>query len=125
MKYFIKENDWLFKNLPTSYRNNIGWGNGYVAIPKNHFLYGLDYDEIHNIININVHGGLTFSNSYENCKHWKEVTEEYKDCWIIGFDTAHYGDNIYNCSKEYVLSETIKLRDYILNDFKEVNINDK
>lgn len=46
--------------------------NGYVHIPAGHSLRGMDYMEIENI---EVHGGLTFS----------------EDDWL-GFDTAHYGD---------------------------------
>lgn len=38
-----------------------GWGNGYVAIPEGHPCFGKDYDQIYDEYNINVHGGLTFS----------------------------------------------------------------
>jgi hypothetical protein len=34
-----------------------GWGNGYVLIPHNHPFYKKHYDSI----DVNVHGGLTFS----------------------------------------------------------------
>lgn len=46
--------------------------NGYVKIPEGHHWYGLDYDDI----NVDVHGGLTFSNA----AGW------------IGFDCLHSGD---------------------------------
>jgi hypothetical protein len=55
-----------------------GWGNGYVAIPKGHPLYEVDYD---NIENIEINGGLIFG-------------EMVNEMWVIGFDTAHYGDTI-------------------------------
>lgn len=125
MKYFIKENDWLFKGLPDSYRIiSTGWGNGYVAIPPGHFLHGKNYNEIDDIICIDVHGGLTFSAHYDDCKTWKEVTEEYEDYWIIGFDTAHLNDNSIQHNKEYVLAETLKLRNQIKN-FEPVTLEKK
>lgn len=69
-----------------------GWGNGYVIIPKNHPFYGVNY----NIINhfVNVHGGLTYS---EYCKEDSllifNLNREDVGKWVIGFDTAHAGDN--------------------------------
>ena len=39
-----------------------GWGNGYVFIPKEHPLHGVDYNEVYNMYpDLEVHGGLTFS----------------------------------------------------------------
>lgn len=56
----------------------------YVEIPKGHKYYNVDNDEI----NVNCHGGLTYSNSY-----LKSVTgDEPTDRWFIGWDYAHYGD---------------------------------
>lgn len=71
-----------------------GWGNGYVGLPKWHAWYGKHYDDIP----VGVHGGLTFSDLYEE-----------EDLWVIGFDTNHYMDNIQNCSFEYVKKETESL----------------
>lgn len=82
---FVKQITWLIGS-------ETGWGNGYVCLPKGHKYYGFDYDNI----DVEVHGGLTFasdSNSL-NLNDWPEVPQECrKDHWIIGFDTAHYGDN--------------------------------
>lgn len=50
----------------------------YIHLPKGHFLYGVYYDEI----DLNVHGGLTYSS---------EVDNEY----LIGWDYAHHGDLYY------------------------------
>lgn len=56
----------------------------YVEIPKGHKYYNVHNDEI----NVNCHGGLTYSNSY-----LKSVTgDEPTDRWFIGWDYAHYGD---------------------------------
>ena len=77
-----------------------GWGNGYVGVPPNHPWFGKDYNEL----DVDVHGGLTFSNKAAP----KEQPDSY---WWIGFDTCHYQDNKYNCSKEYVEQQTQQLKE--------------
>ena len=39
-----------------------GWGNGYAVIPEGHKFHGKHYDEI----DVNVHGGLTFSSAADD-----------------------------------------------------------
>jgi hypothetical protein len=51
----------------------------YVALPEGNPLCGKDYLELNKFID--VHGGLTFSEYYEDLK-----------AWLIGFDTGHSGD---------------------------------
>jgi|ERR1700722_19801912 len=99
MKHFIKKNTWLTMT-------NCGWGNGYVIIPQGHFLHGKDYDSI----DVEVHGGLTFSEKASDCKDWTDLSEEDKEGWIVGFDTAHLGDTPENCNKEFVERETLYLK---------------
>lgn len=111
MKYFIRE----FYNNTVLY-NNKGWGNGYVIIPKEHALHGKHYDEINDYIN--VHGGLTFSDPASDLLgDWEEVDENDIEGWIIGFDTAHYGDTLEYWTKERVEEETKNLLKQI-EDFK-------
>ena len=83
-----------------------GWGNGYVAIPKGHPCFKMDYDAIHaKYKSLEVHGGLTFSSA----THGKQPTET-KDMWIVGFDTLHYGDDMQRWpTKKSVLIEADKL----------------
>jgi hypothetical protein len=95
---FIIENTWL-----PGMRH--GWGNGYVVIPKGHPMYGKHYDEVP----IDVHGGLTFSGS-ANDFPFPESTDEMKDGWVFGFDTAHYNDNMERWPKEAVERETENLK---------------
>ena len=79
---------------PTPFYSRIygaGVANGYVAIPKGHFLHGMDYDDIHKKYDISVHGGITF------CGHTSQLLEEpiegiNQDDWVFGFDTCHFGD---------------------------------
>lgn len=65
-----------------------GWGNGYVAVPKGHPCYGMDYDNIHSTYDIDVHGGITWSNN-----HIQDQPAETIGMWILGFDTLHFGDD--------------------------------
>lgn len=54
---------------------------GYVAVDKNHALYGVGYDGCGDI---DVHGGLTYSSK----------KGDYGDMWWLGFDCAHVGDKM-------------------------------
>jgi len=97
---FIKENTWLpgMKH---------GWGNGYVVIFKGHPMYGKHYGEVP----VDVHGGLTFSESVNSViGNFPELTEEMKDGWVFGFDTAHYNDSMERWPKEAVERETENLK---------------
>lgn len=55
----------------------------YVQIPFIHPYYGKSYEDI----DIDVHGGLTYSEDYLNLENEKII-----NCWFIGWDYAHYGD---------------------------------
>lgn len=104
----------LIKGYESLY--DTGWGNGYIAIPKsiNSFWFGDTYD----YIPIEVHGGLSYSRSSNEHDFGLPWTEEH---WLIGFDTAHYGDNPTNQPKEYIIQETLKM----LKDFQEINNSKK
>ena len=75
-----------------------GWGNGYVLLPKQHPFYGLAYHDLNNLMR--VYKGFTFA---------KEIYLDGKRYWGVGFDTVHGGDNLENCSKGFVINETLKL----------------
>lgn len=66
---------------------------GYVEIPKEHLYYGKHmFDD--DVANIEVHGGITFS---DNTSHWAKF-EGKPDGWLIGWDYAHYGDYVFHSS---------------------------
>lgn len=114
----------------------VGWGNGYVLIPPGHPFHGKHYDSI----DAYAHGGLTFSSMYgDTLKRYEDSGFDYemdielskrvekegydflKDYWCIGFDTAHFEDNLITCPKEYVLKETDDLHQFCFeNSTKEV-----
>lgn len=106
MKTFVIEITWL--NGTTH-----GWGNGYVVIPKGHPCYEKQYDTIHSDYDwLEVHGGLTFSDYGKNFKGRPKGVSA--DDWIIGFDTAHYGDSFAKWpDKKSVLIETNRLANQI------------
>lgn len=102
MKSFIKRITWL-RGMET------GWGNGYVIIPEGHPMHGKNYDDI----DVDVHGGLTFGESAKSC-NWEEISDEDKAGWVVGFDTAHYMDNLTTCPESFVLEETERLKQQLL-----------
>jgi hypothetical protein len=90
--------------------------NGYVRLPSKHPCFGEGYDDI----DVNVHGGLTFSDGY-----FPSYTNNTKDgYWWVGFDTSHAwdrqprifvhfpnhfrGNEVYR-TKEYVKKEVTSL----------------
>lgn len=103
MKMFtIKNDNW--KNPDGTLIINYGWGNGYVAIPPTHPLYGLWANHsvyYHDLLN--VHGGITCAVPAGGGGNSPE------DWWVVGFDTRHYGDNTINWPKEAVEAETRNL----------------
>lgn len=56
----------------------------YIMIPKNNKYFEKDYEEI----DIDVHGGLTYSDKYLPF----EIKNSETKCWYIGWDYAHFGD---------------------------------
>ena len=86
-----------------------GWGNGYVCLPPGHPCYGMDYDDIHDKYPIDVHGGLTFAASAAEAPSTWPVPDGCEDSWIVGFDTAHGGDDLTDWPEIAVLEHTVEL----------------
>lgn len=75
---------------------------GYIGIPKGNKFYNNHYDSI----DIDVHGGLTFSSGGDG-----EIKYPVKsvDTWWIGFDCAHYRDaKDFDLMKSFGDSEMVK-----------------
>ncbi len=72
---------------------------GYVGVPKSHRFYGKSYNDL---VTLEVHGGLTFSNKCQRPGSSRNVTASRGIChtgdmankivWWLGFDCAHAGD---------------------------------
>ena len=109
MKTLIKEH-----HFGTSFLSiYCGWGNGYVLIPKGHPAWGKHYDDI----DVDVHEGLTFAQDVtpKLMEHFSGLSDEDMGMWCVGFDTAHYGDNIENWPKRMVEAETEYLKNQLMN----------
>lgn len=100
MKTFVKES--RISMMST------GWGNGYVIIPQGHPMHGKDYNEIE----VDVHAGLTFGTMAKDLD-WPEIPEDAKDGYVVGFDTAHYGDDISRWPKSEVEAEAKRLAEQL------------
>jgi len=64
--------------------------NGYVGVPKDHIIYNERYNDNETIMNIKVHGKISYSNFLDI----KDIN--YNDYWYLGFNTKHMYD--YNIS---------------------------
>jgi hypothetical protein len=79
-----------------------GHRNGYVGVPPEHVVHGLDYN--HNLlIEVDVHGGLTYAG-----RLW-----EHSDWWYVGFDCAHaYDGKDIETYEEYIRRGLVEDRDF-------------
>ncbi len=85
------------------HRNPMGALCGYVGVGLDHPWHGKDYDDV----NLNVHGGLTFSDGCEDgddpaigiCHVAKDGRPD--PVWWFGFDCGHYTDLIPGMSGVY------------------------
>lgn len=94
MKYgFERKNELLEKGKElgfTYYIMNLGTHpTAYIEIPKGHELYNKDYEDIYEEVDIDVHGGLTYSGNHL----WISKNQKIEG-WFIGWDYAHYGDYV-------------------------------
>jgi len=92
---------------------NIGWGIGYVAVPREHPLFGKKLLEIDGFKE-----DIAFSGYWEvfDCKTLpKEILQNPKDYWVFGFDTLR--DYDFKFSKKFV-EETTEELVKILKSFK-------
>ena len=86
----------------------------YIEIPKEHKLYGKDYNEIYEMgYDIDVHGGLTYSDDELMC-----VKSEN---WFIGWDYAHCDDYAGYYEEDFLrhLSEMRKLKKWTTEEIIE------
>lgn len=62
---------------------------GYVKIPEDHVLYGLDYFDYPDHVKLYAHGGIKFSGELDGMQGW-----------YVGFDMQHFEDfDPLDCTK--------------------------
>lgn len=102
---------------------------GYVDIPADHPLFGIDYrNNIFDMVigNLEVHGGITFTGRLENFYNNKELPsylDELHD-WLIGFDCNHVNDYApfrpYDDSMLIAFDREYRDADYVANECKKL-----
>lgn len=79
-----KEKEFTYKDYRCVINfRSLGFRTGYVEVPAEHPLYGIDGDRL----DIDCHGGITWASD-----ELPGSTENESDSWWIGFDCAHYAD---------------------------------
>jgi hypothetical protein len=95
-----------------------------VLIPEGNPLHGKNYDDI----DVDVHGGLTLSQLVDEelietwgVKHGLPLSKEDIGSWMVGWDTAHFGDTLKKWPKEAVQEETNRLMNQLQQAEKTTN----
>lgn len=122
--------EWEIYGMPCFVkRNNFGSWCGYVGLSKDHPLYGISYDDVYAKVDIDVHGGLTYSD------FWDLKKSESGEIYWVGFDCCHSNDfspgikifGILNSDNyrtmEYTKDETENLAVQLLNAKTILNKN--
>ena len=114
IRYFIRKSELLEHAIEEIGKDKIhrfpaliealtkGWGNGYAIIPLEHPRYG------DGCLDLDVHGGITWS-AFARDMDWPQLLPEERDCWVVGFDTAHAFDTPERCTRAYVRNEAKRL----------------
>ncbi len=102
------------------FRNGFGALCGYVGTSENHLQFKKDSDDIE-VADINVHGGITFT---DFCKkggicHIPDENEP-DHVWWLGFDCIHSGDYYPTSTYPRRSSETYKDINYVKNEIKNL-----
>lgn len=69
-------------------RNHHGAWCGYAGVPREHPAYGKDHDDV----DVEVHGGLTYSANCDGEICHVPAPGMPDDVWWLGFDCAHFND---------------------------------
>lgn len=110
--YFLSD----ISSIRPLYPKLFGTHNGYVILAPNHPLSEMHYNNIYENglyekYDIEVHGGITFSDQLSIFKHSTDFSEtpellDYQGHWVLGFDTQHAGDDAEKWNAESTLKET-------------------
>lgn len=85
----------------------MGYANGYVAVPPGHPLHGLDYDKVYDVQDVSVWGGSCIEvigdGSFDDIP---------QDWWVFGFDTMHFNDGPHH-DRDWCIRETKQLQEQL------------
>jgi len=109
--WFVREAE-KYPGLPTnSLLYERGWGNGYAIVPKGNPLYGVE-EFYESGFDLNEDSEITYAGY---------MVIQGAERWVIGFDTAHHGDNILKWPKEAVERSAKKLAEEVAKIGKQHN----
>jgi len=105
------------RESPDIYGLDNGWGNGYVLVPRTHKLFGMHTYDVEKFIEIDVPGGITWAEGelpgeVDDFEFITEKPKDLKDYWVLGFDTAHFGDDS-SLDEALVIRKTLRLKKYL------------
>ncbi len=86
VEFKYKGFDCLIQRVDRKYSGHLC---GYVAVKKDHPWFGKGYSD--EGVDVDVHGGLTYSHSCQGLVCHKNDEDE-QPVWWFGFDCAHYDD---------------------------------
>lgn len=112
----------FFRELSEGVPISNDWYNGYVILPDDHELVDKFYGDFEKEYDIEVHGGITFSDYLSKIMDLEIM--DLEDGYVLGFDCNHVGDNPKDCNQEYVENECKKLIDQLIN-LDDCRINSK
>lgn len=99
---------------------------GYVELPKEHKLYGETNVDNEFLLNLDVHGGVTYANAKRIKRHEKRPNlfiDEYAS-FVVGFDCGHWTDYVpYSLPwgmNKIIGDETYKDIEYVTNECKKL-----
>lgn len=120
VKPMIEELDSMYKKLGKSNPNYVGWGNGYVLVPRQCILYKESYEEIKDMISIPYnlsYSGMLAEDVKVKILKGSGKSREYlhEPYWCFGFDT-------YKCkaTEQEVKEVTLNMREQIINICKKL-----
>lgn len=114
----------FFRELLEGDQISNDWYNGYVILPDDHELVDKFYGDFEEDYDLEVHGGITFSDYLSQIMDLENM--DLEEGYVLGFDCNHAGDNSTDCNQEYVENECKKLIDQLINlDACKVNNKNK
>lgn len=87
------------------FTNNAKWFCGYVEVPEDHPLFGLEYSDPE-FPDFEVHGGITFTDFLHET-----------DTYCIGFDCNHYLDDPHIQNADFTEIECLKLIEQVIAEY--------
>lgn len=107
IRSFVRPFYWL-DSLPADFPKYSdgywGWGCGYVVVPPDHPVAQGKCDPY----SLPAHGGITCWSPASELD-WPEIKDDEKDCFILGFDTAHGMESPKTHPKEWVEQEAQRI----------------